>query len=217
MPRPASCSRGVAQLSRTKVSSVVVALDVVLDVGRISTRSVRPSPVRATRTPVPPTPGIVMLATNEPLSIRPLPSQYTPEYVSRAASTPASLDFDVTVNRTNSAFGVTQRHSPATVPTVNASDAVSGEDGSAARSAEPLEHPVAAHNRTTTDIQRFIPPPGRPDLLYPRRQSGVTYTGPVRHADGTNRTFRRYSQRDPAAVSCLHRPTSPDHVIDPEW
>ena len=92
-----------------------------------------------------------MPATNESPSSRPPPSHATPENVSRAASTPGSLDFELTDNPMNSNDGVTERHAPANA---------SGDEALNAVSAGPAEHPIVAHSSVITDTQRIIMPPG---------------------------------------------------------
>jgi hypothetical protein len=111
-------------------------------------------------------PNIVMLATYESPSIRPLPSHATPENVSRAASTPNSLDFDSTDSLMNSSDGVTERHVPANVLADGAFTTVSGDVASGSGFVE-LEHASVAHSTTGTDIQRFILPPRSASFIIP--------------------------------------------------
>jgi hypothetical protein len=93
--------------------------------------------------------------------------------VSRAASTPSSLDFECTDNRMNSSPGVTDRHTPANVLGDGASDTVSGGEA-ADTGSDVREHPATTDSRTTTDIQRITLPPGQPLPLYPAKRTGVT-------------------------------------------
>jgi len=143
--RPPSPNASV-QCSRTNVKSSGAAA-----AGRNCTRSVRASRACATITPLSVrAPPPVTLATNESPAIRPLPSQYTPEKVSRAPSPPISLDMALTDNPTNSSDGVTERHAP-----VNAS----GDDAVNVVSAGPAEQALVAHSITTiTPRIRMLPP-----------------------------------------------------------
>ena len=94
-------------------------------------------------------PGIDMSRTNESPTIRPPPSQATPEKVSRAARTPLSLDVEATVNRTNSSDDVTERQAPA-----KASGDVAG-----ARGADGPEAQAIVVHAATIIMQRIIRSP----------------------------------------------------------